>query len=604
MLRAMMTLKIIRGTGLLLPIAALLPLAAGSAMADYIEPTIDSIHVSDNLPISVPDLLEGSGLRAGVAQYEVTSRGVRESALSNLMSEGYLEAAVSVSWPSWTDETAVVEIVVDAGGRSILGAVAIVGNELFSARTVAGLLPLRPGDVVTPAALAEMEQSLLELYRHHGYVHALVSVSPMEHTGAPGDTADIIRTVECTIEEGDQHYLGAVSVDGLETVRKKVVLREIPLVAGDSLDMRILRQSISDIYGLGLFHNVRFGYDGLDEERDTIDVLVTVSERDYRTVDIGGGYISPSALTASVYWNHPNLFGNNQRLHCGARVIRYLSTNGGDELEPEISYEEPYFISTRWTARLKVNYLYKEMPGLGERSYGIEATFTRRYGRSLEWQLGYRVERSRFRQEDIEEDWTTSAIVSTSLIHDTRSDPFSPTNGHRLSGGADLAGFLVGGRNYYRLTAEARVFKAIKRDFVLAWRIGCGRVEPYGDDDEVEPDDRFFLGGGTTVRGYGFNDLGPEDDEGNSIGGRIMLLGNLEVRLRVIGALGFVLFADTGGLWDSVSDISLDNMGLGTGMGLRFRTPFGPLRLDYGFAPTWRDGLRRGRAYLALGHAF
>jgi outer membrane protein assembly complex protein YaeT len=580
-------------------------IVTGVANADYVEPTIDSIYVTDNLPLSRRALLRGSGLREGVAQYEVTSRGVRSAALTNLGSRGFLEAEVEVVWPSWTDEVGVVEIHVTPGCRSLVGAVIVTGNELISASSIARMFPLDTGDVLTPASMIEFEQSVLEEYRQRGYVRALISVSPTACDTSVADTSlTTVRGIECSIEEGSQTHLGTVRVEGLETVRKKVVLREIPLVEGDSLDMQILRESISDIYGLGLFHNVRFSYEGLEEGRDTVNVLVTVAERKYRTVDLAGGFLSPAAITASAYWNHPNLFGNNQRLNIGGSITRYLSSSGGDIVEPEISYEEPYFISSDWTARIGADYLYKEMPGISERSYGIEATFTRRYGRSLEWGLGYRVERSRFSDEEVEEDWTTSAIISTTLVRDTRDHPFSPQSGHRLSGGTEMAGLLVGGRQYTRFTAEMRVFKAVKRDFVLAWRVGAGRVEPYGDYNTVAPDDRFFLGGGTTVRGYGFNDLGPEDEEGNSLGGRIMLLGNIETRLKLFGPLWFVLFADTGGLWDATWEISLDNMGLGTGMGLRYATPFGPLRLDYGFAPTWRDGFRRGRVYIALGHAF
>ncbi|MBN1435037.1 BamA/TamA family outer membrane protein [Candidatus Fermentibacterales bacterium] len=589
---------------LCLPAVAMI--AAGSADADYIEPTIDSIYVTDNLPVSRGDLLRGTGLREGIPQFQVTRRGVLDAVLDNLTSRGYLEADVNVIWPSWTDELGVAEIHVAPGRRSHYSGFVVSGNTVFEAAEIARMLGLSPGDLLTPAALADMESQLLDAYRQRGYVGAIIRVvvAPPDTAGLPDTLSEIDRAVECEVTEGQQVHLGAIRVEGLDTVRKKVVIREIPLARGDSLDMRILRESISDVYGLGLFQTVRIRYEGLEEGSDTVDVVVSVTERDYRTVDLGGGYLSPSAITGSAYWNHPNLFGNNQRLNIGGRITRYLSSGGGDEVVPQVSYEEPYFISTRWTARVTADYLYKELPGISERSYGIETTFSRRFGRSLEWEVGYRVERSRYAEEAEESDWATSAIVSTSLVHDTRNSPFSPSRGHRLSGGVDAAGLLVGGRQYYRLTAEVRVFKAVKRDFILAWRLGAGRVEPYGGDEIVEPDDRFFLGGGTTVRGYGFNDLGPEDEQGNSLGGRVMLLGNIETRLRVIGSLGFVLFADTGGLWDSLSDVSLDNMGFGTGLGLRYETPFGPLRIDYGFAPTWREGFRRGRVYVALGHAF
>ena len=171
-----------------------------------------------------------------------------------------------------------------------------------------------------------------------------------------------------------------------------------------------------------------------------------------------------------------------------------------------------------------------------------------------------------------------------------------------MSGG--LSGGFLGGRSFYRIESEARVFKPVIRAVILAWRIRGGVVRPYGEDEEIAPGERFFLGGGSTIRGYAFNTVGPEDSEGNPTGGRVMLLGNIESRMRVVGGPWMALFLDTGGIWEEVDQISTETAGLGVGMGLRFATPFGPLRLDYGFAPTWTDGLRRGRAYLALGHPF
>jgi outer membrane protein assembly factor BamA len=146
--------------------------------------------------------------------------------------------------------------------------------------------------------------------------------------------------------------------------------------------------------------------------------------------------------------------------------------------------------------------------------------------------------------------------------------------------------------------------RSIAGGLILAWRVRAGTVSPFAGTTIVPPKDRFYLGGSSTVRGYGFRDIGPEDEDGNPLGGRIMGLANAEARVGVWGRLGTAIFIDVGGLWQSSDEIATGSTGFGTGIGLRFSTPFGPIRLDYGFAPTWNRGLRRGRVYIALGQAF
>ena len=98
--------------------------------------------------------------------------------------------------------------------------------------------------------------------------------------------------------------------------------------------------------------------------------------------------------------------------------------------------------------------------------------------------------------------------------------------------------------------------------------------------------------------------MGPKDDEGNPIGGRLEVLGNFEIRVRVVGNLGIVLFTDAGGLWNAFEEIDFETAGFGTGFGLHYHTLFGPVRLDYGFAPTWMNSIKRGKIYIGIGHAF
>lgn len=588
---------------------SLLALLNLPAVGDYVEPKVDSIAVEGALPVSVDDLLDGTGLREGASLFSTTRSEVYKGALENLRSRGYLDARVEVEWPNWYDPEPLVVIDVNPGRQCLAGGLVFRGVEVLDTRRLARMFPLQAGDVLTPEAVQGFEDQVTRMYRELGYVRVRANVTVLAGDSSLADTGTVFRTLECVVEEDERVYLGEVRVEGTETVRDKVVRREIPLCRGDSLNMTLLREAVSEIYRLRLFREVRFGYEGLSEGRDTVDLVVRVTERDYHELDVGVGYLSPAAVITSLYWRHPNLWGNNQRLRIGGTYKRYFGSGGGDVFEPELTYVEPWFISTRWEATLRFSYTYFQLPSLEERKYGGELEIEREIARDLDYSIGYSLERGRHRtitesgEEDVS-DWTTSSKVFSGIVYDTREPLLDPVRGEMASFGAMMSGGPLGGRSFYKFEAEFRYVKSIAEGLVLAWRLRSGVIHPFGGTEVVPPTERYYLGGGSTVRGYGFRDIGPEDGEGNPIGGKVMNLGNAEVRIGLWGILGAAVFVDAGGLWQSIYDVTAGSTGFGTGMGLRIATPFGPLRLDYGFAPTWREGFRRGRVYVALGHAF
>lgn len=590
-------------------IAHILFLVINSATGSFSGAVVDSISITGADDLQVGNLLQGSGLEVGASLMEITPAGVYGTVLANLTSEGYIDASVEVQWPEWYEDEGIVRIIVSPGRRGILGPLVFSGNSALGPGDLIRAIDAEGGETITPSLLEGIRSSLLEMYAGHGYVLASIETRVLPFDPYSPDSLPAPRGVECVCFEGRQIRLGGISVEGLQTVRKAVVAREILLQEGDSLDMEMMRRSISAVYDLGLFSDVRFVYEGLSEGRDSVDLLIQVTERPYRQLDLGAGYASPSAMILSAFWKHPNIMGNNQRFTVGTSWTRYFSTEGGDIVEPEVVYVEPYIASTRWKGSIRLNYLFFNLPGLEERGYGGEASISRFLSQDLELGLSYSLSRNRYSETGpggiVEEfDWTTTSQVGARLSHDTRDAVLDPRTGHLLWTEGALSGGLLGGRSFYRIEGEARVFKPVVRDAIIAWRARAGVVFPYGDEVEIAPGERFFLGGGSTVRGYAFNTVGPEDSDGNPTGGRVMLLGNFETRVRIIGSMWIALFLDSGGLWEAVDQIMVNSAGFGIGMGIRYSTPFGPLRLDYGFAPTWTDGLRRGRAYLALGHPF
>jgi outer membrane protein insertion porin family len=237
--------------------------------------------------------------------------------------------------------------------------------------------------------------------------------------------------------------------------------------------------------------------------------------------------------------------------------------------------------------------------------------------------------------------YTINRIVG-SLERDTRDNPFDPRYGTDLLGtSAFVGGALSGSAQFLKHTGTAVAFVPVNEKTTAAFRIRFGAIDPQaaqraapgagGSPITLIPlEERFFLGGANTLRGYGENELGTRaqvDSVGNPlptirVGGRILLLLNAEIRRRLFGPFGAEAFLDGGNVWERPTDIHARNllsfgdragyndMRYTAGLGIRFATPLGPLRLDYGWKlrmarPDQRDpATSRGEFHFSVGQAF
>ena len=599
-----MTKKILQTT---VPLLLMLLSFSGKVEA-LSEPTIDTVTFSGNLPLSDEDLLRGSGLHEGVSIFMVSSNQVRDAVCSNLRAQGYLDCSATVVWPRWEADVYEVKINVIPNRQSLRGELTFLGDSTLTAIQLDQTSPIMYGSPISPVDTLSFKSSVLSLYSTLGYLRADVQLELGEFAE---DSSDNHRDILLTIESGSVCYLGGISVSGLESVRDEVVLREFDISRGDPLNMKKMREGLSLVYTLGLFSSIQIDYNGLTEGRDTIDVVVNVKEQDYIEIEVASGYISPEALFGSVYWRQPNIMGNNQVLRLGGTYTRYFSgDNSGNEFEPQIVYEEPWFLSTRWSAQLKADYYYMQRDHQEERSYGGELSFTRKFMDIWRYTAGYRIERLRYRSTmedstELVQDWTNTARISSGFTRDSRKPLLNPVTGTWFKIAGSVSGGIAGGNiDFYTVDSEYRLFLPFAERLVLAGRAAGSVSVGYSGETNVPPDDRLYLGGGTTVRGYEFQTLGPADEDGNPVGGNVMVLGNVEARFSIIGNLGVVLFCDAGGVWSELQQISKGSTGFGTGIGIRYNTLIGPIRVDYGFAPTWENSLKRGKVYFAIGQAF
>jgi outer membrane protein assembly factor BamA len=207
----------------------------------------------------------------------------------------------------------------------------------------------------------------------------------------------------------------------------------------------------------------------------------------------------------------------------------------------------------------------------------------------------------------------TTAAVAFDVNHNTTNNLLDANRGYVLSGHVEQAGkWLWGTYNYWEVTGEARHYTRVARSFVWANRVHVGTIDALGSSSSVPFFKRYFLGGATSVRGWGRFEVSPLSGFGLPIGGLSMLEGSTEIRKPLFGKLGGVGFFDFGSVSDQSLKLPTSNLLYAVGPGLRYLTPVGPARIDIGYQLNREPNLRvngkpearHWRIHFSIGQAF
>jgi outer membrane protein assembly complex protein YaeT len=531
---------------------------------------------------------------------------------------GYYEARAryELEWNEARTEVRVL-ILVDEGEAVRVTAVeinlALLPGETSTWQSLLlGDLRLKPGAVLDLRSYGETKELLLLRLADAAYPTAELE------GGAEVDLATHRAVVRWRVLPGPRVRFGAVEIAGLERLDEKLVRPELALEEGDAFSRTALRKSQRQIYELGLFRSVvvetrRGTTDGDDpdpaqaEREEVWPVEIRLTERPPRSVRAGVGYGTEENLRARLAWQHRNLFGSATRLELSAR---YSSLRGA----VEASLEQRRFIDPLVTASLKAAVERETPPSYEADSARLTAGLRRPLGGAWSGRVGYTFEWNQTRDVSDAADVVLDDPEATFLLSHLEAglervsldDPGEPSRGSRLDLLVQLSPAFLGSQvQYAKLFAEGRKFVPIW-GAVLATHLRLGTIEPlWGTQaDEIPLVVRLFSGGSNSVRGFDYQELGPRDASGEPLGGTSIAEASIEVRVPLWRQLGAVFFSDAGQVnlepfsWD-VSEIFYS-----VGAGIRYRTPVGPLRVDFGYVLNPENELDRRRIHLSIGHAF
>jgi len=519
---------------------------------------------------------------------------------------GYRDVQVTAEEPGYSEDgrdVAVTFRIVEGpqylfADASWDGATAVDSTRLAEATRVV------PGEVFDQSKIDASRAAAIELYTERGYLTGL-RIEP--ETTVEGERVRVVFHVE----EGEPSHVGDVRIIGNTTTRERVIRRELTVYPGSLLRRSQLLRSQRDVFATGFFEDVQMEF-AAGEKPDEVDLVFRVKEKSSVVATAGAGYSSQVGLTGFVEFGHNNLFGRGQSL--SVKLER-----GGRREFYDLSFTEPWVfgrpISTGFDL-YRTEY-YREIytgDDDGEQSYWQYQTGGGvRFG--LPWMfrfpdytrlaLGYSLSETRYKdfenipastQTLLEEGSGTLSRGFVSVTRNSTDNPFHPTLGTRTTWRNEFNGGILGGdMDYYQLTLDHRQYFVPfwKPVVMLRWRLGTmGR---YTEGGRLPPAERFRMGGTTGfdfLRGYQDYYVVPEENVGTDESGReIRFPGGLalfgftaELQFPIFSPVWGSVFVDAGNTWNSFYDASLNDLKIGTGVGLSLEIPMlGPIGFYYAY---------------------
>ena len=510
------------------------------------------------------------------------------------LTKGYIQAKVSEPEVSLSRDMRHVRISirVHEGPKFTVGKVGIKGDSVVPDDKLLPRLKLKQGDVFNYAHVQTDAQMLAGEQKEHGYAFATVSNESLPE--AKG------RTVDWTyhVQKGKKVYFGRILMVGAQSTRDKVIRRELAFAEGQLYSERDIKRSQARVQRLGFFEKVEI------KTRPTanpqvVDALVEVVERTTGTFQVGAGFSSADNFITTAQISKDNFLGRGQRLSLQASLSAIRTMFQG-------SFYEPYFMDTNVTFSLELFSFQQLFTDFTRNSTGGSLSWGYRLLPTLQASVAYNLE-----QVDAEIGGITgrqdvpiaslfnaglTSSVRATVTFDNRDDRWMPTNGWYLSGSAEYATELLGSENLFsRYIGHVRRYVPMPLDGVLKFNLVGGIVlAPEGRP--VPLFERFFMGGIFNIRGFQRNTLGPSigvptsGDPGASlsafnIGGNKQLYLNNEYEMPLVKQpvnLRALVFFDVGNAFGEGEDINLEAMRMSFGWGVRWFSPVGPLRFEWG----------------------
>ncbi|MBN9577694.1 MAG: outer membrane protein assembly factor [Alphaproteobacteria bacterium] len=513
-----------------------------------------------------------------------------------LRSEGYYDSTVDIVIDDESDPAA-VRVNITLGPRYPIAVCEIVYTRSAPEKAPKDCrrIGIRKNQPARSADILDAEAKLVQRLLENGRPDAKV-----EKRTAIVDHKSHTMRLTWKVDPGPPARFGAVRVSGTTRTKPEFLARIVPWQPGAEYDVRKLDDYRQRLSGLNLFDQLSVAPDTAHETASGLaPILVNVKERAPRSFGGGVTYATDEGPGASVFWEHRNWWGE-------AETLRFDLALATIEKSLTASLTLPHSPRTGQMLTFSAQALNENTDAYRKTGAIVLAKLTTPLGGKWKGDIG-----AAFQAAQISQGTTAPFSMLLSLpanaSFDSTNSIFDPTRGERLNfhvepvfgNSAGLVSFLI-------LQSEGSAYRALdrRRRFIVAGRAKLGTILLAGYD-AVPADMRFYSGGGGSVRGYDYQAIGPHDALGTALGGRALAETSLELRYRITESFGAVAFVDAGTVSRSPVFADAETPRIGAGLGVRYYTALGPIRLDLG-VPVNRGGSGSPviKIYVSLGQAF
>jgi outer membrane protein assembly complex protein YaeT len=522
-----------------------------------------------------------------------------------------------------------IDVKIDEGAPVIVENITLEGLDVLPAAHLNQLktqLPVKAGEPRDQKLILVAHDLIVSELRDHGFPYATARM--VERPGTGPDRVQLAAVADT----GPKSVFGSIAIEGQASVDENVIRRELAFHEGDEYRLSDITESQRRLYGLELFQFVNITPKLPEDKNPKVPINVTVVEGKHRRLQLAAGYGSEEKARGRVNWRHVNFTG-------GARTVDTEAKWSSLEHGVRASFTEPYLFRGT-SARVTGSTWWASEPAYTYRSRGGRIILTKQLtrgsagvARSIRNELhvslireyeNYQITKAALEDLSIRDQLIalglnpvtgkgagTLSAFDVDFDRDTSGRPLDPRRGYLVSAHFENAGsWLAGSYRYHELLGEGRKYFDLAPRFVWANRVLAGTIA--GPDSAVIPFyKRYFVGGSTSVRGWGRYQISPLLS-GLPIGGRTMMEVSTEARFGVRGKLSGVLFVDGGNVWADAWKVQTGDLRWAAGPGLRYETPIGPVRVDLGIQLNPIQGLlingtpegRRWRIHFSIGQAF
>jgi translocation and assembly module TamA len=509
-----------------------------------------------------------------------------------------------------------MQIVVAPGKRFVLRKFAVLGVDgrplpELTERVIA----LKPGDAAAADSIRGAEARIVDFYRQRSRPLARVAkIAPVvDH---PAHAMDLTLVVD----PGPVAAIGPITMTGPKTFDPLVARSFLYLKPGDPYSPTALANAKTDMRGVPAIGAVRIKEADKLDANGQLPLTVDVGDRPVHSVGVQAQYSTIDGPALQTYWEDRNLFGGAEYLRLEANLSYIIGSSNSQEkifglndqniggriaahfMKPAVDDLRDDLLIDASAERATTNTY--NFQGYTVNDADTDVAIRHRFSRELYAQIGLDAQTGQATDAIKTVDYTLIGITG-SLNYDSTNDKLDPTRGFRLK--AELAGYpgLFDGLYLYTAKTEASAYKAIDSDsrFVLAGRVRLGSELGPGLED-IPANLRMYAGGGGSVRGYAYSSLGPRTADGAILGGMSVFDSSTELRWRATDTFGFVGFFDAGNAFATDAPSFDAPLQMSAGLGFRYYTAFGPLRLDLAAPINPRPGDPRFAVYASIGQAF